>query len=73
MTRFGTKRIGVLALAVASVTALAACSSSSSSSSSGSATTSPTTPGVVTQPGSIGQIPAAGTPSGTAGSITSGG
>ena len=70
MTRFGTKRIGGLALAVAGVTALAACSSSSSS--SGSATTSPTTPGAVTQPGSIGAIPAAGTPSGTAGSITYG-
>lgn len=69
MSRFGTKRIG-LALAVASVTALAACSSSSSS--SGSATTSPTTPGAVTQPGSIGEVPAAGTPSGTAASITYG-
>ena len=34
MTRFGTKRIGGLALAVAGITALAACSSSSSSSSS---------------------------------------
>jgi peptide/nickel transport system substrate-binding protein len=68
MTRFGTKRIGVLALAVASVTALAACSSSSSSSTS--ATTSPSTNGAITQPGSIGEIPAAGTPSGTAGSIT---
>ncbi len=68
MTRFGTKRIGGLALAVASVTALAACSSSSSSSTS--ATTSPSTNGAITQPGSIGSIPAAGTPSGTAGSIT---
>jgi peptide/nickel transport system substrate-binding protein len=66
MTRFGTKRIGGLALAVASVTALAACSSSSSSSSS----TTTTTPGAVTQPGSVGSIPAAGTPSGTAGTIT---
>ena len=71
MTRFGTKRIGGLALAVAGITALAACSSSSSSS-SGSATASPTTSGAVTQPGSIGTIPAAGTPSGTAGSITYG-
>jgi len=71
MTRFGTKRIGGLALAVAGITALAACSSSSSSSSSsGSATNTTTTPGAVSQPGSIGQIPAAGTPSGTAGSIT---
>jgi len=68
MTRFGTKRIGGLALAVASVTALAACSSSSSSSTS--ATNSPGTNGAITQPGSIGEIPAAGTPSGTAGSIT---
>ncbi len=68
MTRFGTKRIGVLALAVASVTALAACSSSSSSSTS--ATTSPSTNGAITQPGSIGEIPAAGTPSGTVGSIS---
>ena len=67
MTRFGTKRIGALALAVAGVTAIAACSSSSSS--SGSATAS-STAGAVTQPGSIGAIPAAGTPSGTAGSIT---
>jgi peptide/nickel transport system substrate-binding protein len=66
MTRFGTKRIGGLALAVASVTALAACSSSGSSSSS----TTTTTPGAVTQPGSVGSIPAAGTPSGTAGTIT---
>jgi peptide/nickel transport system substrate-binding protein len=69
MTRFGTKRIGGLALAVAGITALAACSSSSSSS-SGSATNTTSTPGAVSQPGSIGQIPAAGTPSGTAGSIT---
>jgi peptide/nickel transport system substrate-binding protein len=66
MTRFGTKRIGGLALAVASVTALAACSSSSSSSSS----TTTTTPGAVTQPGSIGSIPAAGTPSGKVATIT---
>jgi peptide/nickel transport system substrate-binding protein len=55
---FGTKRIGGLALAVASVTALAACHSGSATSTS------------VTQPGSVGMIPAAGTPSGTAGSIT---
>ena len=38
MTRFGTKRIGALALAVAGVTAIAACSSSSSSSGSASPT-----------------------------------
>ena len=68
MMKFRSKAIGGLALAVASVTALAACSSSSS----GSATASPTTSGAVTQPGSIGAIPAAGTPSGTAGSITYG-
>jgi peptide/nickel transport system substrate-binding protein len=67
MSRFGTMRIGGLALAVASLTALAACSSSSSS--SGSSTTT-TQPGAITQPGSVGEIPAAGTPSGTAGSIT---
>ena len=70
MSRFGTKRIGGLALAVAGVTALAACSSNSSSS---GATPSPTTSGgAVTQPGSIGEIPAAGTPSGNAGTITYG-
>jgi peptide/nickel transport system substrate-binding protein len=69
MSRFGTMRIGGLALAVASLTALAACSSSSSSS-SGSASPTATTPGAVTQPGSVGEIPAAGTPSGTAGTFT---
>ena len=68
MTRFGTKRIGAFALAVAGVTAIAACSSSSSS---GSATPTSTSGGV-TQPGSVGVIPAAGTPSGTAASITYG-
>ena len=67
ITRLRTKHIGVLALAVASITALGACSSSSSS---GSATNTPTQPGAVTQPGSIGMIPKAGTPSGTAGTIT---
>jgi peptide/nickel transport system substrate-binding protein len=67
MTRFGTIRIGGLALAVASLTALAACSSSSSSS---TPSTTPTTPGEITQPGSIGAIPSAGTPSGKAGTIT---
>ena len=61
------KTIGGVALAVASLTALAACSSS------GSGSASPTsTAGAVTQPGSIGAIPAAGTPSGKAGSITYG-
>jgi peptide/nickel transport system substrate-binding protein len=69
MTRFSKKRIGGLALAVAGITALAACSSSSSSSGSATNTTS-APPGEVTQPGSIGAIPAAGTPSGTAGTIT---
>ena len=69
MTRFGTKRIGAFALAVAGVTAIAACSSSSSSSGSASPTS---TSGGVTQPGSVGVIPAAGTPSGKAGSITYG-
>src|SRR5580700_1715760 len=68
MTRLRNKQIGVLALAVAGITALAACSSSSGSSSS--STNTPTLPGAVTQPGSIGQIPAAGTPSGKAGTIT---
>jgi peptide/nickel transport system substrate-binding protein len=66
MTRFGTKRIGGLALAVAGLTALAACSSSSSS----STTPTSTTPGAVVQPGAVGQIPAAGTPSGKASTIT---
>ena len=70
MTRFGTKRIGAFALAVAGVTAIAACSSSSSSSSGSASPTS--TSGGVTQPGSVGVIPAAGTPSGKAGSITFG-
>jgi peptide/nickel transport system substrate-binding protein len=52
---------------VAGVTAIAACSSSGSSS---SGSTAPA--GVTTQPGSIGGIPAAGTPSGKAASITFG-
>ncbi len=62
------KRLGGLALAIASVTALAACSSS------GSASPNPTstTPGETTQPGSVGAIPAAGAASGKAGSITFG-
>jgi peptide/nickel transport system substrate-binding protein len=67
MTRLRKRHIGVLALAVASVTALGACSSTNSS--SGSKTT-PTEPGAVTQPGSIGAIPAAGTASGKVGTIT---
>jgi peptide/nickel transport system substrate-binding protein len=65
MTRFSTMRIGGVALAVASLTALAACSSTSHSS-----TPTVTTPGSITEPGAVGSIPAAGTPSGTAGSIT---
>src|ERR1700730_3999358 len=70
MTRFGTKYIGGLALAVAGITALAACSSSNNSSCSSTKNNTP--PDVPTEPGSIGGIPAAGTPSGTAGSITLG-
>jgi peptide/nickel transport system substrate-binding protein len=63
MNTFGKKKYIVgLALAVASVTALAACSSSSSSTS--------TTSGVTTVAGGIGGVPAAGTPSGKAGTIT---
>jgi peptide/nickel transport system substrate-binding protein len=68
MTRFGHKRIGALALAVAGVTALAACSSTSSS--SGSAAPTSSTSGGVKEPGSVGVIPAAGTPSGKTGSIS---
>jgi peptide/nickel transport system substrate-binding protein len=68
MTTSGkNKRIGGLALAVAGVTALAACSSTNSG---GSATPTSTAPGAVREPGSVGLIPAAGTPSGKAGSIT---
>jgi peptide/nickel transport system substrate-binding protein len=66
MTRFGKSRIGGVALAVASLTALAACSSSTSTSS----TPTTTTPGAVTQPGAVGSIPAAGTPSGSAGTFS---
>ena len=66
--KFRSKRAGGLALAVASITALAACTSNSSS--GGASPTS--TSGAVTTPGSIGVIPAAGTPSGKAGSITYG-
>ncbi len=67
MMKFRSKKAAGLALAVASITALAACSNS------GSGSASPTsTSGAVTQPGSIGAIPAAGTASGKAGSITYG-
>src|SRR5579863_4237774 len=70
MTAFGKKGIAGLALAVASITALAACSSRGSS---GSASpTSSAAPGMTTQPGSIGGIPAAGTASGKASTITYG-
>jgi peptide/nickel transport system substrate-binding protein len=69
MTTFGKKSIAGLALAVASVTALAACSSSGSGSAS---PTSSATPGVTTQPGSIGGIPGAGTPTGKAATFTYG-
>jgi peptide/nickel transport system substrate-binding protein len=67
MTRFRKRSIGALALSVAGITALAACSSSSSS---GSAPPTSTSSGAATTvEGAVGQIPAAGTPSGTAGSI----
>jgi peptide/nickel transport system substrate-binding protein len=67
LARFRKLHAGTLVVAVAGVTALAACSSTSSS---GSSSTTPALPGAVTQPGSIGEIPAAGTPSGKAGTIT---
>ena len=67
MRKFRTKQAGALALAVAGVTVIAACSSSGSSSG-----TSSSTNGSTTQEGAIGSIPAAGTPSGKAGSITYG-
>jgi peptide/nickel transport system substrate-binding protein len=66
MMKFRSTKAAGVALAVAGITALAACSSNSSSPSSTS------TSGGVTQPGSIGVIPAAGTPSGKAASITYG-
>src|ERR1700677_3150238 len=61
-TRFGQLRIGGVALAVAVLIALAGTSPSSAS--------TVTTQGAITVPGAVGRIPAAGTPSGTAGSIT---
>ena len=64
MMKFRSKAIGGLALAVAGITALAACSSSSTSSGGN------TTNGNTTVPGAIGSVPAAGTPSGKAGTIT---
>src|SRR3984957_19800788 len=66
MARFGKRRISGLALAVAGVTALAACSSTSSS---GSSSPTSNSPGGLREPGSVGVIPAAGTPSGTARTI----
>jgi peptide/nickel transport system substrate-binding protein len=65
MMKFRTKTIGGIAIAVASITALAACSSSSSSSGGGSNQN-----GATKVAGSIGEVPAAGTPSGKAGTIT---
>ena len=62
--KFRNKTVAGLALAVASITALAACSSSNSSS------TNNNTGGVTTVPGGIGSVPAAGTPSGKAATIT---
>jgi len=64
MMRFRSKAIGGIAIAVASITALAACSSSSSSSPGKTAS------GATTVPGGIGSVPAAGTASGKAGTIT---
>jgi peptide/nickel transport system substrate-binding protein len=61
-TRLGQVRIGGVALAVAALSAFAGASTSSAS--------TVTTPGAITVPGAVGSIPAAGTPSGTAGSIT---
>ena len=58
--RFGRVRIGGVALAVAALTAFAGTGSASAA----------TTPGAITVPGAVGSIPAAGTPSGTASSIT---
>jgi len=55
-------RTGGVALAVAALTALVGTSNSSAS--------TVTTQGAITVPGAIGSIPAAGTPSGVAGSIT---
>ncbi len=69
MTTFGKKGFAGLALALASVTALAACSSSGSGSAS---PTSSASPGMTTEPGSIGGIPAPGAASGKAGSVTYG-
>jgi peptide/nickel transport system substrate-binding protein len=58
--RFGRVRTGGVALAVAALTAFAGTGSASAA----------TTPGAITVPGAIGSIPAPGTPSGAAGSIT---
>ncbi len=66
MMKFRTKTIGGIAIAVASITALAACSSSSSSSSGGGSNQN----GATKVAGSIGEVPAAGTASGKASTIT---
>jgi peptide/nickel transport system substrate-binding protein len=58
--RFGRVRTGGVALAVAALTAFAGTGSASAA----------TTPGAITVPGAVGSIPAPGTPSGAAGSIT---
>ncbi len=64
MMKFRSTTIGGIAIAVASITALAACSSSNSSS------TSNNNGSVTTVPGGIGSVPAAGTASGKAATIT---
>jgi len=63
-TRFGQVRIGGITLAVAALTALAGTSTGHS------AASTVTTQGAITVPGAVGSIPAGGTPSGIAGSIT---
>jgi peptide/nickel transport system substrate-binding protein len=63
-TRFGQVRIGGVVLAVAALTALFGASPGHGS------TSAVRTAAAITVPGAIGSIPAAGTPSGTAGSIT---
>jgi peptide/nickel transport system substrate-binding protein len=57
MTTFGKKRIGVLALAVASITALAACSSNSSSSSGSGATPTSSGSSSIGLHGQFGNVP----------------
>ena len=69
MTTFGKKRIGVLALAVASITALAACSSNSSSS-GGSATPTSSGSSSIGLHGQFGNVPAMASGTQHAGTIT---